>query len=215
MIAQYKNELNDVISDDNLVKELISWCNKSESIEHAKVKERQLKKCEILIDQRELINSNVQASQKENKTSNKIKRSIVDLTRDCIDDDVKAYLSLGSDFAESPTRIPYENIICEIEAICSKIKRETGEDVTQIQEGEKEIILLKKKINRMLEKAQTKKFSSNLSQTEIKGKKKAYKDKEKVFLPADKGRIMVAMDKKESRGGKESYEAKMKTVLAK
>ena len=122
MIAQYKNELNDVISDDNLVKELISWCNKSESIEHAKVKERQLKKCEILIDQRELINSNVQASQKENKTSNKIKRSIVDLTRDCIDDDVKAYLSLGSDFAESPTRIPYENIICEIEAICNKIK---------------------------------------------------------------------------------------------
>ena len=35
-----------------------------------------------------------------------------------------------------------------------------------------------------------------------------------MFLPADKGRIMVAMDKKESRGGKESFEGKMKTVLA-
>ena len=44
LIAQYRNELNDVISDDNLIKELISWCNKAERIEHAKVKERQLKK---------------------------------------------------------------------------------------------------------------------------------------------------------------------------
>ena len=34
-------------------------------------------------------------------------------------------------------------------------------------------------------------FSSNSSQTEIKGKKKAYKDKEKVLLPADNGRIWL------------------------
>ena len=38
------------------------------------------------------------------------------------------------------------------------------------------------------------------------------KDKEKVFLPADKGRIMVAMDRYESTGGKDSYEYKMKQV---
>ena len=39
------------------------------------------------------------------------------------------------------------------------------------------------------------------------------KDKEKVFLPADKGRIMVAMDRYESIGSEESYEYKMKKVL--
>ena len=39
------------------------------------------------------------------------------------------------------------------------------------------------------------------------------KDKEKVLLPADKGRMMVAMDRYESTGGKESYEYRMKQVL--
>ena len=39
------------------------------------------------------------------------------------------------------------------------------------------------------------------------------KDKEKVFLPADEGRIMVAMDRYERIGGEESYVDKMRQVL--
>ena len=48
---------------------------------------------------------------------------------------------------------------------------------------------------------------------ENRGKKKAYRDKTKVFLPTDKGSVMVVTDKKEIMGGKDSYEAKMKPVL--
>ena len=47
----------------------------------------------------------------------------------------------------------------------------------------------------------------------MRGKKKAMKDKEKVFLPAVKGRIIVAMDRYESTLGEESFEHKMKQVL--
>ena len=45
------------------------------------------------------------------------------------------------------------------------------------------------------------------------GNKKAMMDENSVFLPADRGRIMVTMDKWESEGKEESYEYKMKKVL--
>ena len=55
-------------------------------------------------------------------------------------------------------------------------------------------------------------FSPNGEQ-ERNGRKKAYEDKNRVYLPADKGRVMVAMDKYEQTGGENSYENKMKKVL--
>ena len=45
-LAQNKNELIDMISDDKLVKDLITWCKQSEDKEYAKVKERHLRKFE-------------------------------------------------------------------------------------------------------------------------------------------------------------------------
>ena len=65
----------------------------------------------------------------------------------------------------------------------------------------------------VLRKTKNRNYNTNLTKEEMRGKKKAMKDKEKVFLPADKGRIMVAMDRYESIGGEESYECKMKQVL--
>ena len=58
-----------------------------------------------------------------------------------------------------------------------------------------------------------KKIKSNLTKEEEKGRKKAYEDEEKVYLPADKGKVMVAMDKTIEKGGENSYEYKMKKVL--
>jgi uncharacterized protein YueI len=65
----------------------------------------------------------------------------------------------------------------------------------------------------ILEKARHRKCQSNLTKDDINGKKKAMMDENRVFLPADKGRIMVAMDKWESEGKEQSYEYKMKNVL--
>jgi hypothetical protein len=64
-----------------------------------------------------------------------------------------------------------------------------------------------------LEKARHKKYKTNLTKEELNGKKKVLQDKRKIFLPADKGRIMVAIDRFESEGGEQSYEYKMKQVL--
>ena len=41
-----------------------------------------------------------------------------------------------------------------------------------------------------------------------------YDDTERVYLPADKGKVMVVMDKTIERGGENSYEHKMKKVLS-
>ena len=40
-----------------------------------------------------------------------------------------------------------------------------------------------------------------------------YDDTERVYLPADKGKVMVVMDKTIEKGGENSYEHKMKKVL--
>ena len=62
-----------------------------------------------------------------------------------------------------------------------------------------------------LEKASDRQCETNLTKEELQGKKKVLQDKNKVFLLADKGCIMVAMDKYASEGGGED---ESKTVRA-
>ena len=69
-------------------------------------------------------------------------------------------------------------------------------------------------MKQLLKKRATKKIKSNLTTQEESGRKKAYKDVDRVYLPADKGKVMVAMDKSSEKGGENSYEFKMKKVLA-
>ena len=77
----------------------------------------------------------------------------------------------------------------------------------------REIREMRESVKVILEKASNRQHKTNLTKEELNGKKKVLQDKNKVFLPADKGRIMVAMDKYESEGGEWSYEYKMKRVL--
>ncbi len=103
--------------------------------------------------------------------------------------------------------------MAETEKMCSMIKKEGG--VKEIAEDiiECEVSEVREDVKSILEKARCKRYQSNLTQEERKGKKKVLQDKNKVFMPADKGRIMVAMDRWEIDGGEESCEYKMKQVL--
>ena len=97
--------------------------------------------------------------------------------------------------------------------MCTVIKKEG--DVREIDEEiiNREIRQVRESGKLILEKASDRRCKTNLTKEELQGKKKVLQDKNKVFLPADKGRIMVAMDKYESEGGDQSYEYKMKQVL--
>ena len=66
----------------------------------------------------------------------------------------------------------------------------------------------------ILEKARSRRYQTNLTKDEKNGNKKAMMDKNRVFLPADKERIIVAMDKWECEENEERYEYKIKKVLA-
>ena len=81
--------------------------------------------------------------------------------------------------------------------------KEIAEDII-----EREVSEIREDVKSILEEARCKRYQSNLTQEERNGKKKALQDKNKVFLPADKGRIMVTMDRWEIDGGN-----KMKQVL--
>ena len=74
---------------------------------------------------------------------------------------------------------------------------------------DREIREVRESVKHILKRAANRQYKTNLTKEELQGKKKALQDKTKVFLPADKGHIMVAMDKYESEGGEQSYEHKM------
>ena len=93
--------------------------------------------------------------------------------------------------------------------MCSHIRKESTEGKTEQEEAEDEIMKIREEVKEML-KHTKKEYPSNLNKEEKRGKKKALEDKEHVYLPADKGRIMVAMDKYEEKGGIQSYEYKIK-----
>jgi hypothetical protein len=151
---------------------------------------------------------------KKDTLQTKIKHDVKDLTKDGIDEDVKAYLRLRPDFSETPKSLPYEKIIIETEKMCKTIEKEIEEaNPTRKYELEKEIHTLREKVKKLLSTSRHKKIPSNLTKQEREGKKKAYADKERVYLPADKGKVMVAMDKYIEKGGENSYEHKMKKVL--
>ena len=97
--------------------------------------------------------------------------------------------------------------------MCSKIKKDGEMNEITADTIDREINEVRENVKSILEKARCKRYQSNLTQQERDGKKKALQDKNKVFLPADKGRIMVAMDRWESINGEDSYEYKMKKVL--
>ena len=187
----------------------------SRSKEDEMVRRRQRRKFEILQEEKY---KTEERYKKERDECQKIKREmikveVVDLTKQGIDDEIKSYLSLGSDFYEAPTRVPYEKIIAETEKMCSVIKEEGRKEKSCEDEVDREVDELREEAKEILRKTKGRNYTTNLTKEEMRGKKKAMKDKEKVFLPADKGRIMVAMNRHESIGGEESYEYKMKQVL--
>ena len=157
--------------------------------------------------------SAVRTTQPTSQRESKLKHEVFDLTKDGIDDDVKAYLQLGPDFSEVPRKLPYEKIIIETEKMCKTIDEEKEMKPDQAPELEREAHRLREKVKQLLRKQKKKKIKSNITRQEELGRKKAYDDKDKVYLPADKGKVMVAMDKTIAKGGENSYESKMKKVL--
>ena len=151
-------------------------------------------------------------SNTEQRTS-KLKQEVYDMTTDGIDEDVKEYLKLGPDFSEAPKKIPYEKIIIETERMCKTIEDEKEAKPAQAPELEREAHRLREKVKQLLRKQKKKKLKPNLTRQEETGKTKAYRDKDRVYIPADKGKVMVAMDKTIEKGGENSYEFKMKKVL--
>jgi hypothetical protein len=142
-----------------------------------------------------------------------IKNEVVDLTKDGIDEDVKKYLALGPGFAENREKFPIEEYIAKTENVCQMLGREFS--VNEINEEQKnnDQKILRKKTQEIMKKAIKKHHQSNLTKEESQGRKKAWESEDNIFMPADKGKIMVAMDKLESKGGENSYEGKMKKVL--
>ena len=108
-----------------------------------------------------------------------------------VDDDIKQYLSLGPDFCEITRRVPYERTIAETEKICSMIRREGEITQTDKEIIEPKIGEIREEVKVILEKARHKRYPSNLSKEETRGKYKAMEDQSTVFLSADKGRVMV------------------------
>ena len=142
-----------------------------------------------------------------------IRREVVDLTKDGISDNVRKFLNLGPDFAMTPRELPVEQYIAATEEVCKRMEDEQNNGVRTEQQKLCDQEAMRKEVQDLLIKGMKKPVRRNLSKDEWKGKVETEKDEKRVFLPADKGKGMVVMDKYEKDGGEESYETKMRKVL--
>ena len=212
--AEIKNKLKNTFEDKDY-----EWLEiiieKSKQMEHKKVQERQIRKYSALIEEKQNEKESDRKGREdtENMRKEKLKNEVVDLTKDGIDNDMKAYLRLGPDFCEAPNRIPVEKMITITEGMCNTIEKKGQEENKEEVLIKREVNELRDEVSKLLISTAKNKVYSNLTREEQRGKKKIQQDKEKVFLPADKGRIMVTMDRYEAHNLEQSYETKMKEVL--
>ena len=94
----------------------------------------------------------------------------------------KSVLSKGPNFSITPRYIPNVDYITVVESMSSKLKEE-------------EAMELRSDINALLRKAKTP--QPNLTRQERIGLAQLRKDKDRVILTADKGVVMVVMDREE------------------
>ena len=84
--------------------------------------------------------------------------------------------------------------------MCKTIEDEIYLKPESVNELQRDAHKFREKMKKVLRKQREKKIRSNLTQQEARGKKKAYKNEDHVFLPTDKGKVMVAMDKTIEKG---------------
>ncbi len=117
-INEIKSELQQTVSNED-----------QDTIERITEKSREnkfLKESQRLKEKFEKLHTR-KARRDENETqSNKLQHEVYDLTKEGIDEDVRAYLKLGPNFCETPRRIPYEKIVIETENMCKVIQRRNG-----------------------------------------------------------------------------------------
>ena len=102
----------------------------------------------------------------DTQTTKKLQHEVHDLTKDGIDEEVKAYLKLGPDFSETPRALPYEKIIIETESI-------TQPEQSHILERERE--------RQKLRESKTENIKTNLTSVEEKGRKKGVRRQREGF----------------------------------
>ena len=74
--------------------------------------------------------------------------------------------------------------------MCKTIEDEKEDKPDLAPELEREAHRLREQVKHILRKNKDKKIKPNMTQQEMAGKKKAYQDKDRVYLPADKGKVM-------------------------
>ena len=97
--------------------------------------------------------------------------------------------------------------------MCQIIEKEKEENPDETIELDRETHRLREEVKQLLKRRMNRKIKPNLTQQEENGRKKAYRDKDRIYIQADKGKVMVAMDKSISIGRENSYEYKMQKVL--
>ena len=136
-------------------------------------------------------------------------------------------MKLGPNFAIAPKEIPVEDIVIETERVAKRFEKQAFQVHRNAEEGGRNMTRpernqfnqkmdsareMRKKVQTVINKEKNRKMTPNLTNSEIRGMKKVEKDKDRVYIQADKGHVMVAMWKLEEKG-ENSYNSKVKKLL--
>lgn len=223
-IQELDRALSTVLSVEDYLK-VTRITEASREKEFVKVRERQIRKLkQYRFEKREKQRrEKIHETAREQPTRNVFPFEIKNLSSSPLDADVESYLKLGPNFAVAPSRIPMDEIMVEteriakgfekkardIEELATAMRREPSQDEKQlISKKKRDAFKIRKEVQEVLSKTKDK-VEQNLTETEMKGRQKILKDKQKVYSHADKGKCMVVMDKE----GGNSYSSRMKKVI--
>ena len=121
-------------------------------------------------------------SDKQTGNSNLDSKWVINLSKTELTEVQKSVLSKGPNFAISPANVPNLDYITAIETMCSKLKEE---DAAELR-GEINVVLTKGKVPK-----------PNLNKEERIALNQLRKDKDRIILTADKGVVMVVLDRED------------------
>jgi hypothetical protein len=203
--------------------------NNLREVEFQKVKRRHIDKLNRMRwEKREKKRQEERRNERRINATGIIKFEVKNLTDEELDQDVVEYLKLGPNFAVAPRKLPVEDVVIETERVAKRFEKKAFQIIQLCEEQRRNMSRLermsynqkkadarelRKKVQEAIKKQKNKPLESNLTRTEVRGKKKVEQDKERVYVQADKGHVMVVMWKTEEKGGENSYDAKINKLL--
>ena len=174
--------------DQGILRECINFINKVRECRHRKVKDRQIKKFNALVQKsnghskQDVWKNREKDGTTENQVSDKTRKWVINLSKTPLTREQERLLAHGPKFVITPRETLVKEYIAATEQTCTKIDQGKQDE-------------FRVEVKRLLIQDQNNKRQANVSKEELKALKELKLDNNRLILTANKGVALVVIDK--------------------